>query len=311
MFAQSATIPATQRHRRQTRVRGFTRMRLSKVVEWWISEMKMTDKARGTISVYESDLRRLAAMSLPHDIVQAFDADLCLRFMTQARNDGCLRSTLHRKQSALSSFAKWGIKKRLWLANPMDEVPHVEKPKHLPRPFTNDERDRLLSLELTPYERLVRGLLFFTGLRVTPLCNIRIGDIALGGGQPQIRCVVKGAKVQEIKLHPEIRDLILSYLGTQPALRPSDYLLATDKCRRPRREHIEAITHLWGLNADVLDCTPHRFRHTFATGLLEEGVDIRVIRDALGHADISSTMIYTKVSDAVLTREIGKLRWKA
>lgn len=285
-------------------------MRLTKAVEWWITELKMTDKSRGTISVYESDLRRLADLAKPLDVIQAFDADLCLRFMTEARNAGCQRSTLHRKQSALASFAKWGIRKRLWLTNPMDEVPHIEKPKHLPRPFSDDERDRLLALDLTPHERLIRALLFFTGLRVTPMCQIRIADIALGGEQPQIRATVKGDKPQIVKLHVAVRDLMEDYLKYQPDLRPADFLLGTTKRRRPRREHIEAITQIWGLNADVPDCTPHRFRHTYATGLLEAGVDLRVIRDALGLADVSSTMIYTKVSDAVLSREINRLRWK-
>jgi integrase/recombinase XerD len=285
-------------------------MRLTKAVEWWVTELKMTDCSRGTIAVYESDLRRLAQMALPHDVVHAFDADLCLRFMTEARNAGCQRSTLHRKQSALSSFAKWGIRKRLWLTNPMDEIPHIEKPKHLPRPFSPEERDRLLALDLTPHERVIRALLLFTGIRVSPLCAIRIQDLTLGGEQPQIRAVMKGNKPQVIKLHAAVRDLLVDYLEHQPALRPYDYLLATAKRRRPRREHIEGITQMWGLNADVPDCTPHRFRHTYATGLLEEGVDLRVIRDALGHADVSSTMIYTKVSDAVLAREINRLRWK-
>ena len=98
---------------------------------------------------------------------------------------------------------------------------------------------------------------------------------------------------------------------TRPGLRLHDPLLATERGRAPRREAIEALTKVWGLNADVPDCSPHRFRHSFATGLLEAGVDIRVIRDALGHADVSTTQIYTKVSDALLRREIGKLGWKA
>lgn len=286
-------------------------MRLTKAVEWWVTELKMTDKSRGTISVYESDLRRLADLAKPLDVIQSFDADLCLRFMTEAREAGCIQSTLHRKQSALSSFAKWGIGKRLWLANPMDEIPHVKKPKHLPRPFQELEQQRLLALALPPYERLVRALLFFTGLRVTPICGIKVGDISLGGDQPHLRALVKGAKIQIVKLHPELVALIAAYLTDHPELRLSHYLLATKRGRSPRREVIEAMTAMWGLNADVPDCEPHRFRHAFATELLNQGVDIRVIRDAMGHADISSTMIYTKVSDAVLTREIGKLRWKA
>lgn len=312
--ASSAMLAATQRPRtgRNVSTKGW-RMRLSRAITLWIEELRVQGAAKGTITGYEGDLRKLAMLAIAEgdDHIAVFDAALCLRFMAEARHAGLKPGTLCRKQAALSSFAKWGIRKRLWLANPMDELPRVEKPKTLPRPFSAEERDRLLALPLSPYERLVRGLLLFTGLRVTPITQLKVGDLTLGGDQPHLRATCKGAKVQVVMLHAEVRELIERYLADRGDLRLHSYLLATKSGRAPQREHIEAMTAVWGLNADVPNCTPHRFRHTYATGLLEEGVDLRVIRDALGHADVSSTMIYTKVSDAVLAREIGKLRWKA
>ena len=302
----SATLPRTKKSNVCTR--GW-KMRLTKAVEWWLSELKLS-KAKGTVAVYESDLRQLAARSRP-DHIAAFDAELCGGFLAEAQAAGMKRSTLHRKQSALSAFARWGVAKRIWLVSPMDELAKIPRPTHLPRPFSQEERDRLLALELPPYQRVVRALLFFTGLRVSALCVLKVGDLTLGGPDPHLRTLGKGAKVQIVQLHPEVRAVIEEYMTGRPELRLPDPLLRTDRRHAPRREQIEEMTKRWGLNADVPECSPHRFRHTFATGLLEAGVDIRVIRDALGHADLSTTQIYTQVSDAMLRREIWKLGWKA
>ncbi len=72
---------------------------------------------------------------------------------------------------------------------------------------------------------------------------------------------------------------------------------------------LERLTHEWGEAAQVPACTPHRFRHTFATGLLQGGVDIRVIKEAMGHQDIQNTMGYTEVTDTALDVAIPKLPW--
>lgn len=284
-------------------------MRLGDAITAYLDELKMTGAAKGTLTGYRGELRRMERAAGPDFDLRAFTPALCKALLQAAQVKGLKRGTLCFKQSVLSSFGKWGVRHRLWLANPMDDVPHMEKPKTLPRPFMKDEAERLLALPLSLYERVVRGLLFFTGLRVTPICEIKYGDITLGGAQPHIRATVKGAKVQIVALHPGLVALLGDYIEPRKPVKLHHYLLATATNRAIRRESVEAMTHVWGLNADVPGCTPHRFRHTFATELLEAGVDIRVIRDALGHENVSTTMIYTKVSDAVLHREIGKLRW--
>ena len=69
------------------------------------------------------------------------------------------------------------------------------------------------------------------------------------------------------------------------------------------------MTHAWGQAAQVPDCTPHRFRHTYATRLLEGGVDLRVVKELMGHVDIKSTVMYTQVTDAVLGAAVLRLPW--
>ncbi|HJR01806.1 MAG TPA: tyrosine-type recombinase/integrase [Methylomirabilota bacterium] len=284
-------------------------MRLGDAITAYLEELKMTGKAKGTLTGYRGELRRMERKAGPDFDLRAFTPALCKTLLQAASASGCKPATLCFKQAVLSSFGKWGVKHRLWLANPMDEVPLMQKPRNLPRPFMADEKDRLQALPLTLYERVVRALLFYTGLRVTPICEIKLGDITLGGPQPHIRATVKGGKIQVVALHPGMVALLEEYLATRPEMKLGHYLLSTANYRVIRRESIEAMTHVWGLNADVPDCTPHRFRHTFATDLLEREVDIRVIQKALGHESLATTQIYTKVSDAVLHREIGKLKW--
>lgn len=99
-------------------------------------------------------------------------------------------------------------------------------------------------------------------------------------------------------MYPDLREILVSYMRSATDLSPRSFLLAQTSGRPFSRKVIERRTREWGRRAGVADCTPHRFRHTFATNLLEAGVDIRVIQVLLGHADIATTALYTKVADA-------------
>lgn len=162
-------------------------MKLSKAIVEFICEAKLT-RAPATITAYESDLERLKAF-FTHDSVLHFSAENVLRYFTAASEQGLKMSTLHRKRACFNEFAKWGRRKRYWNENPIEELPSIRRPEHLPRPFTHEESERLLALELPVEEDLIRALLFYTGLRVTPVCMIRMGDISFDPAQ--LRAVVK------------------------------------------------------------------------------------------------------------------------
>jgi integrase/recombinase XerC len=282
------------------------RMTLSKAVELFIQEIRLT-KAKATAAAYESDLRRLVALC-PRNSVLEFSPDLVRLYFTTESSRGNAMSTLHRKMAAVSEFGKWGVRNRLWAANPVTTMPRIKRPKTLPRPFTDAEVERLLQLDLPPMERIIRALLFGTGLRATPLCGIRVGDVS--ENPPRLRVLVKGAKPQAIALHPELRDLLVSYMLTGTDLKGQTYLFRQRNGKPLTRRELEAMTHRWGEAAGVAVCLPHRFRHTFATGLLRSGVDVRVIQEAMGHEDIKSTVIYTEVTDAALDAAMLRLPWR-
>ena len=283
---------------------------LSKAITAWIAEIR-PGKAAATCQAYESDLRRLAA-SAKHDSVLAFTKELVSRHLLALSSiDGVTMSTLHRKRAAFGQFAKWGVANDLWRTDPLAGLPSIKRPKHLPRPFTEDEIAALWALDLTPMEQVARGILFLTGLRVTPICEILIGHISVN--PPYIRATVKGSKVVQKEIPPQLAALIqhaiLSRAKTPEDLKGHARLFRNPRGGPMRRQDFEEMVARWGKTAGVPNCTPHRFRHSFATKMLETTKDLRLVQEALDHGDISSTTIYTQVVPGAVGAAVRALHW--
>jgi len=287
-----------------TLARGW-RMKLSKAMTEFLTEIRVA-KSPATVTAYESDLVRLKGY-LTQDTVLHFTAERLRAYFVSISEQGLKMSTLHRKRACFNEFGKWGVRRRYWTENPVNDLVAIRRPEHVPRPFSHDEQARLLALELPVEEDLIRALLFYTGLRVTPLCTIRVGDLSFD--PPTIRAVVKGGRTQVVRVHDQLRDKLYAYVTSLPAPRPSTPLFAYRNGRPFQRRAVERMTRAWGAAAKVPDCTPHRFRHSFACALAEGAVGIHVIKEAMGHRDINSTMAYTKVTNAMLDQAIATLPW--
>jgi integrase/recombinase XerC len=174
--------------------------------------------------------------------------------------------------------------------------------------FSDEETARLLALEVPPMERVLRAILLGSGLRATPICGLRVGDV--NESPPQLRALMKGNKVQVVPIPAEVRELIVSYALALGRLKPQEYLFRQRSGKPITRRQLEDLTHRWGQAAGVPRCLPHRFRHTYATRLLRAGVDIRLVKELLGPEDIKSTVIYTEVTDAALSEAVLRLPWK-
>lgn len=281
-------------------------MTLSKAISEFIAETRMT-KAPGTAAAYESDLRRMAKHARI-DTVLHFTGELVHAYLEWESSQGARMATLHRKQSALRAFARWGLRTRILSEDPTLALPMIRRQQTLPRPFAAGEVSRLWALELAdPQERLLRALLFFTGMRVSAIGAIRVAD--LDAEPPTIRTLGKGGRAQVVHMHPRLAELVVSHVLTRTDLKPQRYLLAHPDGQPWRRKFIEAITKRWGLACTprVLACTPHRFRHTFATALLETTGNLRAVQEALNHADVKSTQLYTRVRAETVQQAIRRL----
>lgn len=296
--------------------RGVWRMKLSRAIQEYLAFRRAGGMSKASLAAYESDLSRLVRIPR-HDSVLCFTPDVIRRYFIELSEDNRTMSTLARKHSVLTSFSQWGLRHGLWTQDPMAGFERPRKQERLPRPFAPEEIAQLMRLELEPKERVIRALLYYTGIRVTPLCFLKVGDLAFehvtveGTTFPgYIRTVGKGGTVTVTPMHPTLRDVLVDWLAYRIDRKGHHWLVTQDSGRPYSRKLIEHMTRKWGERVGVDRCTPHRFRHTFATDMLRAGVDIRVIQRLLSHADIRTTMVYTKVSDHQALDAILKLpRW--
>jgi site-specific recombinase XerD len=271
-------------------------MKLSRAVHDFINSIELSAQPE-TVRAYEGDLDLLVAWAKTRaqDSIFAFTADLVQQHLLHQSKRGLAMMTLHRYQTSIRAFARWVVMRRLLAANPMDQVAMIRKPKRLPRPFKRAERERLMALDLPLVHQVVRGLLYYTGLRVTPLSRIRIRDIEIfpETGRGTIRTVGKKNKEHVAHVPRELGLLLEAYLEGQPARM---FLFQTPTGKPWDRRAVERMCRQWGERADVPACTPHRFRHTYATMLFQRGGNPAKIQQLLAHADISTTMLYTEVA---------------
>jgi site-specific recombinase XerD len=280
-------------------------MKLSRAVQDFLVELRV-ERSRNTMAAYESDLTLLVSLATVQasDSVVSFTEPLVRTYFRALDEKGLSIATRLRRKAALNEFAAWGMRRRLWTENPMLNAPRFRRPQRLPRPFSRAERQRLLALDLPPVDRVLRALLYYTGLRVSPICGIRLKDIVLGdeGRMGQLRTIGKGDKEHLSYLVPELEEILRDYILSHHAdLKPTSPLLVT-RGRPMTRDMVERRTQEWGSRCDIEHCTPHRFRHTYATGLFERGADPRAVQRLLGHQNIATTMLYTEVADAVVAQ---------
>ncbi|MEV8338956.1 tyrosine-type recombinase/integrase [Leucobacter sp. NPDC077196] len=175
--------------------------------------------------------------------------------------------------------------------NPALRLAPVKVPRREPRPFSNDQIEAMLSSGAYKRTRAMIMLGYYQGFRVSQIANMR-GDMIDYSGDT-LRTVAKGAKERHLPLHPAIRDLAQTM--------PDTWWFPSPHRDGPIRSTsvTDAITEA-KRRAGITDprLTPHSLRHSFGTALVDQGVDIRVVQELMLHEDISTTQIYTSVSDA-------------
>lgn len=210
---------------------------------------------------------------------------------------------------ALRSFLKYLAKKNISTLSPE----HIELAKVGERPIdliTYEELQQLISApkgnELRSLrDRAIMQLLFSTGLRVSELCSLS-RDINLRSDQLSIRG--KGEKIRVVFISDEAKEAIKKYLDKRPDIDDALFARVTEKKSQKgdlalNKRSVERIVKYWAIRAGISKkVTPHVLRHVFATDLLNNGADLRSVQMLLGHSNISTTQIYTHVTDSELRR---------
>ncbi len=220
------------------------------------------------------------------------------------------KSTIARKTASIRTFYKFLFRERYIDSNPAISLTSPKRPKSLPKFLTCDEIEKILNnvkIE-TPAgfrNRVILELLWATGMRVSELSNLNFGNLNLE--ENEIRVFGKGAKERIVLISQRAKDYLLQYINTARKLiapryndniinentpifiNSTGFRLQNKTIRNVINEVVEKIE----LPKKV---TPHVFRHSFATHLIENGADLRVVQELLGHAGISNTQIYTHIS---------------
>jgi integrase/recombinase XerC len=227
-------------------------------------------------------------------------------------------ASINRKLSSVRAFCRFLVKRGVLAGNPAKSVRGPKKPKSLPRALDVDDAFRLVEAPtetgrtaartLSPSEearhevlrlrdRALMELVYSTGLRVSEACALDITDIDRDRyGVPLVLVRRgKGGKGREVPLGGSADRAVLEYLTARGARSGPLFVNATGTRLTPRS--VQRMVRRWSIAGGVHSAaTPHGLRHSFATHLLDEGVDLRSIQELLGHASLASTQIYTKVS---------------
>ncbi len=230
-------------------------------------------------------------------------------------------ATINRKLSSVRAFCRFLVKRGVIEGNPAAAIRGPKKPKGLPRALDVDDAFRLVEAPATTQRtshrtlsateesrhQLLRlrdvamlELLYGTGLRVSELCALDVGDIDRDRyGVPMVLVRRgKGGKSRQVPVGGAADRALIAYLPARRALAATgSALFVNANGQRLTPRSVQRLVKRWTSAGGVhADATPHGLRHSFATHLLDEGVDLRSIQELLGHASLSSTQIYTKIS---------------
>jgi len=265
--------------------------------------------AQNTILAYGRDLKRFAEFLRKRHKLRMEDVNRedVVDFLSSLYKERLDSRSVARYLVSLRGLYKFAMMEGMVTADPTENLESPKIRSSLPTYLRVDEIDRLLEAPnlATPIglrDRAMLEVLYSTGLRVSELLNLRISDIDMRVGC--VRCIGKGDKERLVPIGRKAIEAVEQYLGqSRPKFaRPSSppphnqVLFLTKIGRRLSRVGIWKILHDYGMRLGLRGrLTPHKLRHSFATHLLERGADLRSVQLMLGHADISTTQIYTHV----------------
>lgn len=262
--------------------------------------------AENTLKSYERDLKQYQLfLKKEYEIsdVQSIERNHIKHFLLSLKEQGKSSSSISRMISTIRSFHHFLIRERLV---DHDASLHIETPKKermLPKVLSSQEVEELLDIAgQTPFDLRNKAMLetlYATGLRITELLSLQLDDLHLMMGF--VRITGKGGKERIVPLGKHAQDAIADYVDHgRPQLEkrtPSDSLFLNHHGRAMTRQGfwkiLKGIVMEKGIKKEI---SPHMLRHSFATHLLENGADLRAVQEMLGHADISTTQIYTHVT---------------
>lgn len=262
-----------------------------------------------TISAYARDLMQLVAFCDARGIAdwQALVPRDVRAFVASVHRRGRSGKTVRRCLSAARSLYRYLLRERLVRRNPAAGIPAPKAKKRLPKALTVDQASRFVAIAgddpLSVRDRAILELLYSSGLRLGELVSLDAGDLDLRA--EQVRVTGKGAKTRVLPIGRFACDALSQWLVARRRLTPKDEpaLFTGRKGRRLSHRAVQLRVRRWAQQQGLyVPVHPHMLRHSFASHLLESSGDLRAVQELLGHADISTTQIYTHLDFQHLAR---------
>ena len=258
--------------------------------------------SRNTVNAYATDLKKylLFMKEQGREAEKAGKPDI-LNFLELLRSDGYGISTVCRYISSIKALYKFLLLEKRIQDDPTENLQTPKKWERVPKALSVSAVKDLLDARFSPKTALrdssMLELLYSSGLRVSELISIKLGDIHFDAGF--IRVLGKGSKERIVPVNQRALEKIRNYSEKErPGIlkkKQSPYLFVTRNGRSMTRQRFWQTLKAIGKQSGI-ELSPHTIRHCFATHLLEGGADLRSLQKMLGHSDISTTQIYTKVT---------------
>ncbi|MGE4193450.1 MAG: site-specific tyrosine recombinase XerD [Pseudodesulfovibrio sp.] len=258
--------------------------------------------SENSLTSYANDLTSLLSFLGEKDfeLKDLSDKTLFL-YLTHLRARGLKSRSLARHLSSLRGFFAFAMDEKWYKEDPGQLLENPKLPRKLPEFLTREEISRVLALPdtATPLgmrDKVMLELLYAAGLRVSELIQMKVLDY--DGQVGMLKIFGKGSKDRLIPIHYLAQDWLNRYLEfTRPGFKPrEDFMFLNRSGKGLTRQGVWKLIKKYAEAAGIRrSISPHTFRHSFATHLLEGGADLRTVQILLGHADISATEIYTHV----------------
>jgi integrase/recombinase XerD len=264
--------------------------------------------SNNSLAAYRRDLQGLAEglRQRSRELLQADEADLHDYFAS--RHAETKATTANRRLTVFKRFYRWALRERMIQVDPTLKLLAAKQPVRVPKILSEAQVERLLlapdvGTALGVRDRTMLELIYASGLRVSELVGLKILNVSMSEGV--LRVTGKGSKERLVPFGEVAREWLMRYLGeARPLLLKglaSEALFITVRGQRAgeamTREMFWHLIKRYAAQADIqVPISPHTLRHAFATHLLNHGADLRAVQMLLGHADISTTTIYTHIA---------------
>lgn len=250
-----------------------------------------------SVDAYRRDLTGFAE-TLAENNINNISRQSVNRYIRSLKENHYAITSIIRKIASIRGFFKWAYATGLTETNPALAIEQPKLPKKLPKVLNITEIETLLKENLTLTEHLIMELLYSCGFRVSELVNLKPNDIDIHS--KYIRCLGKGSKERIVPIGESAKTIIEEYFPYRELLiskfnLQTKRLLLSDTGHELTRQDIYKFIRKQGEKIHK-HISPHTLRHTFATHLIENGADLRIVQELLGHSNVSTTQLYTHIS---------------